>query len=58
MIQKIKEIIDMKNQQQTERLNYLIEHLQQQNEGYQKLIEANKQNIEYWKQIIEQIQKQ
>lgn len=47
----------MKNQQQIERLNYLIKSLEQQNEGYQKLIEANKQNIEYWNQIIQNIQK-
>lgn len=47
----------MKNQQQIERLNYLIKSLEQQNEAYKKLIEANKQNIEYWHQIVEQIQK-
>jgi hypothetical protein len=46
----------MKNQQQTERLNYLVKSLEQQNEGYKKLIEANKQNIEYWHQIIQNIQ--
>lgn len=46
----------MKNQQQIERLNYLIKSLEQQNEAYKKLIEANKQNIEYWHQIIQNIQ--